>query len=62
MESIYKELQGYFEFVEPEPASEEDLRLVHGQLHINSIKRHELLYEVALLAVGGAIKASELAM
>jgi len=62
IESIYNELQGHFEFVKPEPASEEDLRLVHGQSHINYIKRHELLYEVALLAVGGATKASELAM
>jgi len=63
MESIYKELQGYFEFVKPELASEEDLTLVHGKSHINFIKRHsDLLYEVALLAVGGAIKASELAM
>ncbi|KPV63831.1 MAG: Histone deacetylase domain protein [Candidatus Bathyarchaeota archaeon BA2] len=62
IESIYKELQDRFEFVKPEPASEEDLRLVHGELHINSIKRNELLYEVAVLAVGGAIKASELAM
>jgi len=61
IESIYNELQGHFEFAKPEPASEEDLRLVHGQSHINYIKRHELLYEVALLAVGGAIKASELA-
>jgi acetoin utilization deacetylase AcuC-like enzyme len=62
MESIYKELQGLFEFVKPEPASEEDLRLVHGTAHINYIKRHDVLYEVTLLAVGGAIKASELAM
>jgi len=62
MESIYEELQGHFEFVKPEPASEEDLKLVHGESHINSIKRHGPLYEVAILAVGGAIKASELAM
>ncbi len=63
MESIYNELHGHFEFVKPEPASEEDLRLVHGESHINSIKRHsDLLYEVAILAVGGAVKASELAM
>jgi len=63
IESIYKELQGHFEFVKPEPASEEDLRLVHGESHVSSIKRHsDLLYEVAILAVGGALKASELAM
>ena len=62
MESICKELHGNFEFVEAEPASGEDLGLVHGESHISSIKRHELLYEVAILAVGGAVKASELAM
>ena len=62
IESICNELQGHFEFVKPEPASEEILRLVHGESHINSIKRHRLLYEVALLAVGGAIKALELAV
>ena len=63
IESIYKELQGRFGFVKPEPASQEDLKLVHGESHINSIKRQSsLLYEVAILAVGGAVKASELAM
>ena len=62
IESIHKELQDNFEFVKPEPASEEDLRLVHGESHINYVQRHELLYEVAILAVGGAITASELAM
>ncbi|MFQ5999147.1 MAG: histone deacetylase family protein [Candidatus Bathyarchaeia archaeon] len=63
IESIYKELQGLFEIVEPKPASEEDLKLVHGETHINSIKIHnKLIYEVGILAVGGAIKASELAM
>jgi len=62
IESIYNQLQDHFKFVEPKPASEEDLRLVHGDSHINYVKRHELLYEVAILAVGGAIKAAELAM
>jgi acetoin utilization deacetylase AcuC-like enzyme len=62
MESIHKELQGRFEFVKPRPASEDDLMLVHGESHINSIKSRKLLYEVAILAVGGAVEASELAM
>jgi acetoin utilization deacetylase AcuC-like enzyme len=48
--------------VKPEPAAKEDLRLVHGENHINSVKRRRVVYEVAVLAVGGAIKASELAM
>ena len=62
MKSIHKELQDQFEFVRPKPACEDDLRLVHGETHINSIKSRKLLYEVAILAVGGAVEASELAM
>jgi len=59
MECVYKELSGRFEFVRPEPACEEDLRLVHTQDHIDNIKRLKL-YDNALLAAGGAIKAAEL--
>jgi acetoin utilization deacetylase AcuC-like enzyme len=62
MESIYKELHGHFDFVAPEPASEEDVLLVHGQSHLENVKTHPLTYEIALLAVGGAIKASEIAI
>ncbi|MFQ5758434.1 MAG: histone deacetylase family protein [Candidatus Bathyarchaeia archaeon] len=62
MESIYEELRGDYEFVAPEPATEEDLRLVHGENHISSVKRNGLVYEVAVLAVGGAIRAAELAL
>lgn len=61
IESIYDELCGRFEFIKPVPANEGYLRLVHTQSHIDSIKRRKL-YGNALLAVGGAIKASELAM
>jgi len=59
IESIFNELQGHFEFVKPEPASEEDLLLVHGKNHVEYVRMHPTVYEVALLAVGGAIKASE---
>lgn len=62
MESIYEELQGDFEFVEPKLAKEEDILLVHSQRHIDSVKAYPLVYETALLAVGGATKASEIAM
>lgn len=61
IESIYQEVYGHFEFVEPVPSNEGDLRLVHTQSHIDLIKRRRL-YGNALLAVGGAIKASDLAM
>ena len=62
IESVYDELCGRFEFVQPQSASEEDLRLVHGDSHIDWVKRHGLVYEVAVLAVGGALKAAELAV
>ena len=62
MESIRKELTGHFEFVQPEPAEIEDLKLVHSDLHIRNIQRMGLTYDIALLAAGGAIRAAELAM
>lgn len=62
IESIYKELHCHFDFVTPKPASEEDVLLTHGQSHVENVKTHPLTYETALLAVGGAIKASEIAI
>jgi len=62
VESICDELQGDFEFVEPKPAKEEDILLVHSLRHVDSVKTHKLVYETALLAVGGATKASQIAM
>ncbi len=61
IESIYKELHGRFEFVEPKPADEKDILLVHSQNHIDSVKTYPLIYQTALLAAGGAIKAAEIA-
>ncbi|MFP3985406.1 MAG: histone deacetylase family protein, partial [Candidatus Bathyarchaeia archaeon] len=40
----------------------DDLRLVHSQTHVDRVKEQCLVYEIAVLAVGGALKASELAM
>lgn len=62
MESIYEELKEHFDFVIPEPASEEDVLLVHSEGHVEHVKTHRLTYEIALLAVGGAVKASEIAI
>ncbi len=62
IEAILKELEGEYDFVEPEAASEEDLRQVHTKYHIESIKRDKHLYEIACLAAGGAIKAAQIAM
>jgi acetoin utilization deacetylase AcuC-like enzyme len=59
MEAIVRTLKGTFEFMEPGPASERDLERVHGREHIRSVKQDPTLYEVALLAAGGAILAAE---
>jgi acetoin utilization deacetylase AcuC-like enzyme len=62
MESILKEVSPHYELVTPEPASVEDIKLVHSDWHVVNVQKMGLTYEIALLAVGGAIKASERAM
>jgi len=60
LEAIVEEHKD-FKFVEPSRATEEDIGLVHGRSHIDYVKGMQAVYEVALLAVGGAIRASEIA-
>ncbi|RLF09551.1 MAG: histone deacetylase family protein [Thermoprotei archaeon] len=62
MEAAAAPLRGVYEFVEPPPASDEDVLLVHTPSHLDYVKRLAKVYPIALLAVGGAIKASEIAM
>lgn len=52
IENILEALKGY-EFVQPEPAAEDDLLLVHAKSLIDSVKSDELVFEVASLAAGG---------
>jgi acetoin utilization deacetylase AcuC-like enzyme len=61
MEPMVKALEKEFEFIEPEPASERELERVHGRSHIQDVKRDPLVYEIGLLAAGGAILAAEMA-
>ncbi len=61
MEAILAELQGY-ELVEPQPASEGDILLVHSRSHLEYVRSLGVVYRIALLAAGGAIKAAELAL
>jgi acetoin utilization deacetylase AcuC-like enzyme len=61
MEPIVEELTGRFEFLQPEPASEKDLERVHGRQHLQSVKKDPPVYEIGLLAAGGAILAAETA-
>ncbi|BAF59097.1 MAG: histone deacetylase family protein [Pelotomaculum sp.] len=62
IDCIVDELKGLYEFVKPRPAAESDILLVHSKDHLEHIKNRELLYDIALLAAGGAIKAAELAV
>ena len=62
IEAIVKELKGSYDFVEPQPASEDDLRLAHTESHIESVKREKHVYDIACLAAGGAISAARIAM
>jgi len=58
----YRILKEEFEFVRPTAASEADLQLLRTVDHIERIRRTPHLYEIATLAVGGGILASEIVM
>jgi acetoin utilization deacetylase AcuC-like enzyme len=58
IEPILKALEGKFAFVEPDPAVEADLALVHTTAHIQRSKKEPEVYEMARLAAGGAIEAA----
>lgn len=61
-----------FEFVEPEPAQEKDLLLVHTKRLVEEVKNERILdldtpnikgiFNYALLSVGGALRAMEMAL
>jgi acetoin utilization deacetylase AcuC-like enzyme len=58
---IREELNGDFAFVTPVAATEEDIMLVHTPSLLDEVKQDPLLFEVASLAVGGAMQAAQLA-
>ena len=62
MECIVEELQGVYEFVQQTAATDEDIQLVHHPNYVSRVKEHSHIYEIAMMAAGGAITASELAM
>lgn len=61
MEAIVKELEKDFEFIQPDPASERDIERVHGRQHLQSVKGDSLVYEIGLLAAGGATLVGKMA-
>ncbi len=63
MEPIMRELKKYplYKLISPPPAKLKDILRAHSARHIENIKRNDIIYTMALLAAGGAIKAAELA-
>jgi acetoin utilization deacetylase AcuC-like enzyme len=59
LEPILEELEGWAKWVEPEAASEEQLRRCHDPQYLEQVRRSGM-YDVAALAAGGALKAGEL--
>ncbi len=62
MESIVAVVSPHFELVTATSATVDDLKLVHSDRHIRYVGCSPLTYEIALLAVGGAIQAADLAV
>jgi acetoin utilization deacetylase AcuC-like enzyme len=60
LDAVVEELQGWAEWVEAVPATEEDLLRCHGRERLAEA-RDAGVYEVAALAAGGAIEAARLA-
>jgi len=61
IEAIEFALAGKVSYIEPQPASEEDIGLIHTPRHIAEVRR-EGVYDIAALAAGGAIKAAEIGL
>ena len=59
MEAIVEVIKDDVEFIPAVPAAEEDITMVHDNVHIDAV-RHEGLYSIAALAAGGAIQAAAL--
>ena len=61
MESIVKVIAPYVDFIEAQPASKNQIAMVHEGTHIEYI-RQTGLYPVAALAAGGAVQAATLGL
>lgn len=61
LEAVMEVIEPHVEILEPEPASEEDIRAAHSEEHIDYVRRWGL-YDVAALAAGGAVLAAEVGL
>ncbi len=62
MESIVRCVSPAYQLIQAGPVAVEDIQLVHTEQHVQNVKQLGLTYDIALLAAGGAVKASELAV
>ena len=61
MEAVMAVMGSQVEIVRAKPATEKDIRAVHGDSHIEHIKRAGL-YHIAALAAGGAVQTATLGL
>ncbi len=54
-------VSGVYPVLEPSPAADSDILLVHSEEHLQRIRGKDRVYDLALLAGGGAVKAAETA-
>jgi len=61
MEPIIRELERHpqYTMIPPKPAGKEDIMRAHSQRQYHEIKADPVVYEMAMLAAGGAIAAAE---
>lgn len=59
--AVVEALEGKVTFVQPEPATRNDILQVHTEEHIEHVERKGI-YNIAALAAGGAIKAAEIGL
>lgn len=60
LEPVENALREHFPFIEPRPVPLERIRSVHSESHIASVKGNEEVFNMALLAAGGALEAATL--
>jgi acetoin utilization deacetylase AcuC-like enzyme len=61
MEAIVDVIRPHVNFIQPEPATESDIKSVHTESHIEYVRRSGV-YGVAALAAGGAIQAATMGL
>ncbi len=60
--AIHFLVQDMAEFIEPEPCTIADLKRCHTERLIRMVKQDEEIYDTAIRAAGGAIRAAEIAL